>query len=149
MKKNILLGAGVVLLVLLILFVILKPKAPDFGSIAVVTENDNAIIPLPELSEDISRYRVQPGSQLLRTGRKIGGFHYGTVDVSQGAIVLDDAGEVVAGKFIINMDSIAITDMSSDNPLYNQLLDHLRDGFFAVDEYPSAGFDLKKAEKKS
>jgi polyisoprenoid-binding protein YceI len=66
----------------------------------------------------------------------------------QGAFVIDDEGNA-AGKFIIDMNTIAITDMTQDNPMYNQLLNHLRDGFFAVEEYPTVEFDLKKAIKKS
>lgn len=39
--------------------------------------------------------------------------------------------------------------MESSNPMYNQLLNHLRDGFFSVDEYPTVEFNLKQAIKKS
>jgi hypothetical protein len=49
MKQKILIGVAGLVLLLLVLFIVLKPKAPDFGSIAVVTENDNAVLPLPEL----------------------------------------------------------------------------------------------------
>jgi len=47
------------------------------------------------------------------------------------------------------MQTIVINDMESSNPMYNQLLDHLKDGFFSVTEYPTVEFDLKKAIKKS
>ena len=47
------------------------------------------------------------------------------------------------------MKTIAINDMESSNPMYNQLLDHLKDGFFAVNDYPTVEFDLKQAIKKS
>jgi len=144
MKKNFLIGAVVVFVILGILFFALKPKAPDFASIAVVTENDMDILPLPELGSDLTRYAVAPSSQIAWTGRKIGGFHYGTIDVSQWWFVIDDDGNA-AGKFIIDMNTIAIADMQSDNPMHNQLLTHLRGGFFAVDDYPTATFDLKQA----
>lgn len=87
-------------------------------------------------------------SQLTWTGRKVGGYHDGTVNMAQGAFVIDDEG-TAAGKFIIDMRTIAINDMESSNPMYNQLLDHLKDGFFAVEEYPTVEFDLKKAVKRS
>jgi polyisoprenoid-binding protein YceI len=148
MKQKILISAAWLFLLLLILFVVLKPKTPDFGSIAVVTQNDNAILPLPELGDNVVRYRLEPDSFMTWTGRKIGWFHDGTVDISLGAIVIDDDANAAA-KFIIDMNSIVITDMSQDNPMYNQLLNHLRDGFFDVRSYPTVVFDLKKAIKKS
>ena len=144
MKKNILITVGAWLIILIILFLIFKPKAPDSGSIAVVTENDMDILPLPELGDDLRRYRVAPDSQIVWTGRKIGGFHYGTIDVSQWWFVID-ADENAAGKFVVDMNTIAIADMQPDNPMHNQLLTHLRGGFFAVDEYPTTTFDLKQA----
>jgi polyisoprenoid-binding protein YceI len=148
MKQKILISAAWSFLLLLILFIVLKPKAPDFGSIAVVTQNDNAILPLPELGDNVVRYRLEPDAFITWTGRKIGWFHDGMVDMSLGAIVIDD-GANVAGKFIVDMNSILITDMSQENPMYNQLLNHLRDGFFDVRSYPTVVFDLKKAVKKS
>lgn len=83
MKKNLLIGAGIALVVLVILFFALKPKAPDFGSIAVITQDESAVLELPELGENARRYMLEPNSQLTWTGRKVGGYHEGTVDVSQ------------------------------------------------------------------
>jgi polyisoprenoid-binding protein YceI len=141
-------GAGIVLIVLVVLFFALKPKAPEFGSIAVVTQDDSAVLALPELGENVRRYMLESNSQMTWTGRKIGWYHDGTVNISQGAFVIDDAW-TAAGKFIIDMKTIAITDIEPSNPMYNQLLNHLRDGFFSVDQYPTVEFDLKKATKKS
>ncbi len=148
MRKNVLIVVGLILLVLVVLFFALKPKAPDQGSIAVVTENDMDVLPLPELGDNVRRYRLEPGSQMAWTGRKIGGFHDGTVDILQWAFAIDDDG-TAAGKFIIDMDTITITDMDADDPMYNQLLTHLREGFFAVDAYPTVEFDLKQALPKT
>lgn len=148
MKKNLLIGGAIVLVVLVVLFFALKPKAPEFGSIAVVTQDESAVLQLPELGENVRRYMLEPNSQLNWTGRKVGGYHEGTVNIAQGAFVIDDQG-TAAGKFVIDMRTIVIKDIESSNPMYNQLLDHLRDGFFAVDEYPTVEFDLKKAIKKS
>ncbi len=148
MKKNLLIGGGVVIIVLVILFFLLKPKAPEFGSIAVVTQDENAVLQLPQLGENVKRYMLASNSQLTWTGRKVGWYHDGIVDISQGAFVIDDKG-TAAGKFVIDMQTIVINDMESSNPMYNQLLDHLKDGFFSVTEYPTVEFDLKKAIKKS
>lgn len=148
MKKNLLIGGGIVLLVLVILFFALKPQAPEFGSIAVVTQDDSAVLALPELGENVRRYMLEPNSQMTWTGRKVGWYHDGTVNLSQGAFVIDDEG-TAAGKFIIDMNTIVISDIDSWNPMYNQLLDHLKDGFFSVDQYPTVEFDLKKATKRS
>ncbi len=148
MKKNLLIGAGVVLVVLVIIFFALKPNAPDFGSIAVITQDESAVLQLPQLGENVRRYMLEPNSQLTWTGRKVGGYHEGTVDISQGAFAIDDAG-TAAGIFVIDMKTIVIKDMESSNPMYNQLLNHLRDGFFSVDEYPTVEFNLKQAIKKS
>lgn len=148
MKKNLLIGWAIALIVLIVLFFALKPKAPEFGSIAVVTQDETAVLQLPELWDNVRRYMLAQNSQLTWTGRKVGGYHDGTVNMAQGAFVIDDEG-TAAGKFIIDMRTIAINDMESSNPMYNQLLDHLKDGFFAVEEYPTVEFDLKKAVKRS
>jgi len=148
MKKNLLIGWGIIFVLLVILFFAFKPKAPDFWSIAVVTQDDSAVLQLPELWENTRRYMLESNSQLTWTGRKIWWYHEGTVDISQWAFVIDDAG-AAAGKFIVDMKTIVINDMESSNPMYNQLLDHLKDGFFSVNEYPTVDFDLKKAIKKS
>jgi len=147
MKKNLLIGWAIALVVLIVLFFALKPKAPDFGSIAVVTQDETAVLQLPELGDNVRRYMLAENSQLTWTGRKVGWYHDGTVNIAQGAFVIDDEG-TAAGKFIIDMQTIAINDMESSNPMYNQLLNHLKDGFFAVEEYPTVEFDLKKAIKK-
>gem|GEM_PF-4523020 len=54
------------------MFFALKPKAPDFGSIAVVTQDETAVLQLPELGDNVRRYMLAENSQLTWTGRKVG-----------------------------------------------------------------------------
>lgn len=146
MKKKILIGGWVLVLILVVLFVLLKPQAPD-NWVAVLTENPKDVLPLPQLDPQTARYyTLQAWSELKWTGRKVGWYNNGTVAVTKWAFGVDDQW-TAAGKFVIDMNTIKIVDMSEDSLLYDKLLDHLRNGFFSVDKYPTVEFDLKKAVK--
>lgn len=114
----------------------------------VTVTDGNETLPLPQLAENARYYNLQAWSIMQWTGRKIWGYNNGTVSITKWAFGVDDTG-TAAGKFVIDMNSIKILDMSEDNMLYDTLLEHLRTGFFAVDNYPTVTFDLKQAVKKS
>lgn len=93
-----------------------------------------------------NRYYIQPyESELVWTGKKINGEHYGTIMFKSGFIdVIDN--QIIAGEFIIDMSSIKVTDMS---PKYNlKLENHLKNtDFFKVDEFPTASFKVTGSHK--
>ena len=70
------------------------------------------------------------------------GSHEGTIQLESGALEFDDNGVLTGGNFVINMNSIANTDMSGDSA--NKLIGHLKSGdFFGVEKFPTATFNIK------
>lgn len=75
------------------------------------------------------------------TGKKITGFHTGTINLFDGNLEIEN-GKIVGGNFNINTRSIAITNI--DDPKTNaQFAGHLfSDDFFAVNKFPTANFTI-------
>jgi len=70
---------------------------------------------------------------------KLGGSHYGTVDIETGSVQLTD-GVLVGGQFTMDMTSMIVTDISGGGK--ESLEEHLRsDHFFNTTEFGTA--DLK------
>ncbi len=80
-------------------------------------------------------------------GFKPTGSHNGTIALERG--VLDVAnGKVVGGSFIIDMNSIAVTDIPADDKKNGKLMGHLKSpDFFDVEKHPSAGFTITGLEE--
>ena len=76
--------------------------------------------------------------------RKVGGQHNGTIAFSEGALAVNASGAMV-GKFVIDMNTIVITDITGGTTDYQKLLSALRSDFFRIDTYPTAIFSLKQA----
>lgn len=74
-------------------------------------------------------------------GTKPTGEHVGTVNISKGKILVQD-GNIVAGKFAMDMASIINTDIA-DAELNEKLIDHLKSpDFFNSEEFPQATFEI-------
>jgi len=85
-------------------------------------------------------------SKLNWTGEKITGKHWGTVNIKNGTVNLDN--NKMSGFFEIDMTSIVAEDLKSDKATHDKLVGHLKsDDFFSVDKNPTAKFTLKKADK--
>jgi polyisoprenoid-binding protein YceI len=84
-------------------------------------------------------------SELKWTGKKVGGSHYGQIELKEGVLVLTD-NEVSSGIFVIDMNTITCDDLSGN--MANQLVGHLKsDDFFSVETYPEATLELKGSTK--
>lgn len=71
--------------------------------------------------------------------------HTGTLQIEEGEFQVE-GGNIVSGNFVINMNSINNTDMPADSEYKTKLEGHLKsDGFFAVEQYPTATFALTGA----
>lgn len=82
------------------------------------------------------------------TGEKITGSHTGTISFMQGYVELTD-GKLSGGKFIVNMNSIQVTDLKAGKGK-EKLEGHLSsDDFFGVKNHPTATFLIKTAAEKS
>ncbi len=81
-------------------------------------------------------------------GFKPGGSHYGTINLAEGTVQVKDD-EIKSGSFIINMDSIVVTDIPADDDGNADLTGHLKaDDFFGVETYPTAKFEITGIETK-
>ncbi len=76
-------------------------------------------------------------------GTKVSGYHVGSVKVKEGELRLED-GQITGGRFVLDMQSLAITGPKGSSEQGNQkLLGHLRsDDFFMVENYPDATFEI-------
>jgi polyisoprenoid-binding protein YceI len=84
-------------------------------------------------------------SKIEWLGKKVTGEHYGKIEMAYGDLEFD--GEMLTGgSFEIDMTTITNEDL--ENAEYNQkLVGHLKsDDFFAVEKFPKAKFEIKKAE---
>ena len=81
-------------------------------------------------------------SKIEWVGKKIVGSHSGTIDLQKGTLVLKN-GQVKGGKFVIDMKSINVTDISGDSK--KGLEGHLKnEDFFDVEKYPTSTLEFKK-----
>lgn len=101
-----------------------------------------------EAGDKSRTYKVDTDkSQLEWVGRKQSGKHEGTVDMKAGNLKAKD-GELKAGRFVADMESIEVTDEDIDDESYEKLMGHLRSpDFFSVDSFPEASFELTGIEE--
>ncbi len=78
-------------------------------------------------------------------GAKPTGTHNGTIELLEGQLFLDE-GNVVGGKFVIDMNSIVVLDLT-DPDMNGKLLGHLKSAdFFETETYPIATFEITSVE---
>src|SRR5690606_23346661 len=101
-------------------------------------------------------YKVDTeNSQIEWAGGKIaGGGHTGTIDLEDGLVYAEN-GKVTLGKFVIDMNTIASTDLT-DETRKADLEAHLKgtaegkeNDFFNVTEFPVATFELVTVKEDS
>ena len=90
----------------------------------------------------LKHFKANTNESLINwTGKKITGFHTGTINLSDGNLEVEN-GKIVSGSFDIDVHSIVISDI--EDPETNaQFSRHLfNDDFFAVDKFPFANFTI-------
>lgn len=86
------------------------------------------------------------GSTIEWKGFKLTGSHNGTVSIERGVLDLAD-GKIIGGSFLIDMTSIAVTDIPADDECNAKLAGRLTSAdFFDVEKYPSASFTVTGLE---
>lgn len=100
-----------------------------------------------QMAADAMEYTVNHDSSLIEwTGAKPTGQHNGMVRIKSGTLYTDK-GSVVGGKFIMDMNSITVLDLT-DEDMNSKLTNHLKSGdFFNVESHPEAVFEITKVEK--
>lgn len=81
-------------------------------------------------------------------GFKPGGSHYGVLAIKSGELYID-GGQLKSGTFVLDMNSINVQDINSENGK-EQLEGHLKNAdFFDVEKYPEGKFTITGVEELS
>ena len=85
------------------------------------------------LNNMASNYEIDKNESYVKwTGKKVAGQHYGTIDLKNGKLTLQD-GIIKSGIVEMDMNSIVNEDLTNA-AINKKLSDHLRsDDFFSVD----------------
>lgn len=87
-------------------------------------------------------------STVAWTGKKLAGSHEGTIQLQEGVLSFTEEGELSGGEFIMNMNSIEVTDLTGESK--EQLEGHLKnDDFFSVDRFNTSKLVITKAVQNS
>ncbi len=87
-------------------------------------------------------------SKLEWTGKKLGGEHYGTIQLVSGYLIFTKK-KLTGGTFEMDMASITCVDIT-DAKSNKRLVDHLKsEDFFSVVRFPTSKFVITKVEPKS
>ncbi|NBC81985.1 MAG: YceI family protein [Bacteroidetes bacterium] len=85
-------------------------------------------------------------SEIIWTGKKVGGEHYGTIQLKSGTLQMEK-GKLSSAGVVVDMTTIVDKDIKKDG-MRAKLEGHLKsDDFFGVEKYPESTFKLTKVEK--
>ena len=85
-------------------------------------------------------------SSITWLGKKVTGQHEGTISLKSGYFMMDGE-SMVGGEFVIDMQSITVTDLKAGKGK-EKLEGHLKSGdFFGVDNHPTATLTIKRAAR--
>tara|TARA_Y100000994_G_scaffold217533_1_gene194976 strand:- start:13290 stop:13841 length:552 start_codon:yes stop_codon:yes gene_type:complete len=96
--------------------------------------------------ENTRRFNIDTKNTIIEWyGKKTTGAHNGNIQMEKGALILNKDGEIVSGKFMIDMNSINCTDLNGNKK--QSIEEHLKDDdFFGTDKHPTASFIIKAAD---
>lgn len=87
-------------------------------------------------------------SKLEWTGKKVGGEHYGEIQLTSGHLTFTK-NKLTGGAFEMDMASITCVDIT-DQKSNKRLVDHLKsEDFFSAARFPKSTFIITKVESKS
>lgn len=94
---------------------------------------------------DVDRSIVQWKGTKFWGARK----HEGIVRLAEGSVITRN-GAIVAGRFVLDMTTIEVTDIPKSDPIpRRRLREHLKDEhFFYVDRFPTAVFEITSAHRQ-
>ncbi len=83
-------------------------------------------------------------AQIKWTGKKIGGTHFGAIELKKGELVLD-GNQIANGTFVLDMTTISNEDIKSEES-NQKLVGHLKSAdFFNVDAYPESTLQIRNS----
>lgn len=103
--------------------------------------------PTAVATESSKEFKVDVAASSLKwKGTKLGGEHFGTINIQSGAINLEND-VIKAGSFMVDMNSIVVDDIKEEE--YNtKLKNHLASpDFFNIASFPTSKFEITSAEK--
>jgi serine/threonine protein kinase len=91
--------------------------------------------------EEVKTFNVDlAASKLMWEGSKVSGKHNGTINLKSGSLQIKGL-ELVGGSFVIDMNSITVTDLK--DKMKSSLEGHLKTGdFFETEKYPEGKFEI-------
>lgn len=94
---------------------------------------------------ETKRFNIETSESIIAwTGRKVTGFHNGTITIKSGLLLVNE-GKIIGGKFIIDATSIKDRDIS-DPETFAKFTAHLAsDDFFSSEKFPEAVFEIVSA----
>ena len=102
-----------------------------------------ASLPFNAIDDEIKEVKTQ-NSKVIWKGYKVTGSHQGTIGIQSGSLTFNE-GKLIGGKFTIEMESIACTDLQGEYK--GQLEGHLKsDDFFGVNKFPAATLIFTKVK---
>lgn len=96
-------------------------------------------------SAEAATLKVDPtATKVSFIGTKPTGQHNGTIGVTEGTIAIKN-GTIESGKFLMDMNSVAIHDMDADGN--GKLAGHLKSpDFFDTEKFPTASFEITSVQ---
>lgn len=86
-------------------------------------------------------------SEITWKGFKVGGMHKGTITLKSGILEYNAEGVLTGGNFVLDMGSIACTDLEGGSK--SKLEGHLKsDDFFGVEAHPTANLTITKVSSR-
>ncbi len=136
---------GYITSIYVIALLVLRVTQPDDDSESGVPST----ISPPGVVATYDTLRVDVGSSIINwKGTKFWGLgkHEGSIRLSSGYLVIEDE-KIVSGRFVIDMNSMQITDMPRHETVpRNRLLRHLKsEDFFHVAAYPVAIYSVRES----
>ncbi|MCH4824135.1 YceI family protein [Gramella lutea] len=106
-----------------------------------------AVIVLTTLAFTNTKKEVDVEASTVKwTGEKVTGSHNGTIDLESGYFMMEDD-KIVGGEFVMDMSTIAVTDLTGENK--GKLEGHLKsEDFFGVEKHPTAKLVITSAAEK-
>lgn len=88
-------------------------------------------------------------SEIIWTGKKVTGEHSGNIKLKDGFLLIDDAGNIVGGEFVVDMTTLTNTDLL-DAEYNKKLTDHLKsEDFFSITQFNTATLKIVSVIKKT